>query len=286
MKKSVPAASPMAYAALLGVIGSIAVARAVQSQTAAPELSDSRVVEVVAHDFAFVMPDTIGAGLITFRLRNEGRQPHHLMLYRLDEGKTLADVFRALHAGGAHPGWMHAAGGPNAVRHGTEAVGTVLLEPGHYVAFCHVKGPDRVIHFAKGMMKELRVTPSAGPAAAWPAADLTVTLREYTFTWSRPPSRGWHRIAVRNLGRQRHELILSRLAPGKSSQDFIRWVNTQEGPPPAAPWGGATDLPAGGAILIDVYLEPGTYSTVCRVRDAGNGRPHDEHGMYAQFSVP
>jgi hypothetical protein len=270
---------------VLGVLGTVALGGPVYGQAALPVVADSRVVQVVTHDFAFVLPDSLPAGLTTFRLRNEGRQPHHLMLYRLEPGKGLADVFRALRAGGAHPGWMHAVGGPNAVPRGGVAVGTVRLTPGRYVAFCHVKGPDQVIHFAKGMLKALTVTAPIGPAAAWPPADLTVTLREYTFTWSRPPSRGWHRIEVRNLGRQRHEVILSRLAPGKTSQDFIRWMNTQQGPPPVVPWGGATDLPAGGRMLLDVYFEPGAYSTVCRVRDAGNGRPHDEHGMYAEFRV-
>jgi hypothetical protein len=37
-------------------------------------------------------------------------------------------------------------------------------------------------------------------------------------------------------------------------------------------------------MLLDVYFEPGAYSTVCRVRVAGNGRPHDEHG-HAEFRV-
>jgi hypothetical protein len=270
---------------LLGLLGAIVVASAAQGQ-GAPSPSATRVVEVRTREFAFVLPDTLRAGLTTFRLRNEGRQPHHLMLYRLEPGKTLGDVSRALHAGGSHPAWMYAVGGPNAVPHGGESVATVRLEPGHYVAFCHVKSPDRRLHFSKGMMKELTVTGPASAPAEWPAADLTLTLREYSFTWSRPPSRGRHRILIRNLGRQRHELILSRLAPGKSSRDFIRWMNTQEGPPPVTPWGGATDLPAGGAALVDVSLEPGAYSTVCRVRDAGNGRPHDEHGMYGQFRVP
>ena len=203
------------------------------------------MVEVVAQDFAFVMPDTLRGGMTTFHLRNEGRQPHHLMLYRLEPGKSLGDVYRALEAGGSHPGWMHAVGGPNAVPHGGESVGTVVLEPGRYVAFCHVKSPDQKIHLEKGMLKALTVTPPAGPAAAWPPADLTVTLREYTFTWSRPPTRGWHRIAVRNLGRQRHEIILSRLAAGKTSQDFVRWMNAQQGPPPVVGWAGPpTCLPA------------------------------------------
>lgn len=269
---------------VVGLVAVVAPGVSAQSQTEARP-SQPPVVEVVTREFAFVLPDTLPAGLTTFRLHNEGRQPHHLMLYRLEPGKNLGDAFRALRAGGAHPAWMHAAGGPNAVPNGGESVGTVLLEPGHYVAFCHVKSPDQVIHFAKGMMKDLVVTAPVGPPTAWPEADLTVTLREYTFTWSSPPTRGRHRISVRNLGQQRHELILTRLAPGKTSVDFIRWMNTQEGPPPARPWGGITDLPAGGTMVFEVDLEPGTYSTICRVRDTGNGRPHDEHGMYSQFEV-
>ncbi|HET7584385.1 MAG TPA: hypothetical protein VFK13_05725 [Gemmatimonadaceae bacterium] len=75
--------------------------------------SSAHVVRIVAHEYAFEMPDTIRAGLTTLRLRNAGTQPHHLMLYRIDAGKNLDDVFQALAAGGAHPAWMRAVGGPN-----------------------------------------------------------------------------------------------------------------------------------------------------------------------------
>lgn len=245
----------------------------------------ARVVSVVAHDFAFTLPDTLPSGLTTFRLKNAGRQPHHVMLYRLDAGKRLSDVMAALAAGGAHPAWMHPVGGPNAVPRGGEAVGTVRLAPGSYVVFCHVKSPDQVIHFAKGMLKRLTVVPAGGEVRSLPHADLTLTLRDYGFRFSRPPAHGRQRILVRNAGTQPHEVILSRLAPGKSSGDFVRWMNTQQGPPPVVPWGGTTDLPPGGAMTIDVDLEPGRYSLVCRVRDAADGRPHDEHGMHADLVV-
>jgi hypothetical protein len=274
------------WSLVLAAVVTAGAGRAAVGQTGPAAPTGARVVPVVTHEFAFTLPDSLPAGLTTFRLRNEGRQPHHLMLYRLEPGKRLGDVLPALQAGGAHPAWMHAVGGPNAVPHGGESVGTVLLAPGSYVAFCHVKGPDRVLHFAKGMVKALIVTPASGPAAPLPQADLTVTLRDYSFAFSRPPTRGWHRIAVHNAGAQRHELILSRLAPGKTSRDFIAWMNTQRGPPPVTPSGGTTDLPAGGTMVIDVRLRPGTYSVVCRVRDAADGRPHDEHGMSTQFVVP
>lgn len=242
-------------------------------------------VDVVTRDFAFEMPDTIPAGATTFRLRNEGKQPHHLMLYRVDPGKTIRDVFAALEAGGAHPAWMHAAGGPNAVPHGVESIATVTLEPGRYVAFCHVKSPDGKVHFMKGMLKSITVTPStAKPAEIW-APDITVTLRDYSFEFSKPPTRGKHLIAVTNAGSQRHELILSLLRPGKTSRDFVTWMNTQNGPPPVTPYGGITDIEPGRTVVMPVDLVPGNYSVVCRVRDSGDDQPHDVHGMLTQFTV-
>ena len=261
---------------------------------AADEARRLHVVVVVTHDFAFEMPDTIPAGATTFRLRNAGRQPHHLMLYRLDTGHGLEDVLAALRAGGAHPRWMQPAGGPNAVVGADESVGTVRLEPGRYAAFCHVKSPDNVLHFAKGMLKLITVTPEqrgraqpmAGARAGLPEADLTVTLSDYAFRFSHSPTRGRHRIAVTNRGRQAHEFILSKLAPGKTSADFVHWMDTQEGAPPVRPHGGATDLPPGGTIVLDMDLEPGRYSAVCRVRDAVDGQPHDRHGMMTDFVVP
>lgn len=244
----------------------------------------ANVVTVIAHDFAFEMPDTIPAGLTTFRLRNAGTEPHHLMFYRLDSGKRLADVLAALNAGGAHPAWMHPAGGPNAVPPAKEATGSLVLQPGSYVAFCHVKSRDRVLHFAKGMMK--MVTVSGGRVSGrLPAADLTVTLTDYKFTFSHPPTRGPHTIAVTNRGTQPHEFILSKLAAGKTSHDFVHWMDTQDGPPPVIPSGGTTDLPPGGTMVIQVDLDPGTYSVVCRVRDAHDGETHDRHGMLTQFVV-
>ena len=244
----------------------------------------ANVVTVIAHDFAFEMPDTIPAGLTTFRLRNAGTEPHHLMFYRLEPGKRLADVLAALNAGGAHAAWMHPAGGPNAVPPGKEAVGSLILQPGSYIAFCHVKSRDRVLHFAKGMMKMVVVS---GPRVGGrlPVPDLTVTLTDYKFTFSHPPTHGPHVIAVTNRGTQPHELILSKLAPGKTSHDFVHWMDTQDGPPPVIPAGGTTDLPPGGTMVIAVDLSPGTYSVVCRVRDAHDGRTHDRHGMLSQFVV-
>ena len=103
---------------LLAVLGAVAFRDPLYGQVGPHPAAGARVVQIVTHEFAFAMPDSLPAGLTTFRLRNEGQQPHHLMLYRLEPGKSLADVLVALRAGGAHPAWMQAVGGPNAVPHG------------------------------------------------------------------------------------------------------------------------------------------------------------------------
>ncbi len=246
----------------------------------------SHLVNVVTMDFAFRIPDTIPAGLTTFHLRNDGREPHHIMFYRLEPGKTLHDVFDALEKGGSHPEWMHASGGPNAVPSGRESYATLMLEPGSYVVFCHVKSPDNIVHFMKGMLRAVTVTPSRGAPAPLPVADIAITLDDYSFAFSRPPTRGKHTITVTNSGTQRHELILSLLKAGKTSRDFVTWMNTQNGPPPVTPYGGITDIEPGRTVVIPVDLVPGSYSVVCRVRDSGDDEPHDMHGMLTDFTVP
>jgi hypothetical protein len=258
---------------------------ALVSSSRDPARPGADTVDVITRDFAFEMPDTIPAGATTFRLRNEGMRPHHLMLYRLDDGKTVRDAFMALEAGGAHPAWMHAAGGPNAVPNGRESIASVVLEPGNYVAFCHVKNPDGTLHFMKGMLTSITVTPATNATIGPARPDITITLRDYGFDFSKPPRRGKHLIAITNAGKQRHELILSLLDSGKTSRDFVTWLDTQNGPPPVTPYGGITDIEPGRTAVIPMDLKPGNYSVVCRVRDAGDGAPHDRHGMLADFTV-
>lgn len=245
----------------------------------------ANVVHIVANEYAFAMPDSIPAGLTTFRLRDEGKEPHHLMLFRLDAGKTPADAMRALTVDAALPSWMHATGGPNTpAPGGGESNATVLLGPGQYVAFCMVPSPDGQPHFRKGMVKAIVVRPSPR-AASLPEGDITVTLRDYRFDLSGPLTHGRHLVRVTNMGQQPHELILSRLAPGKTTRDFVQWIEAPAGPPPVEPVGGTTDIPPGGTILIAVDLVRGRYSLLCRVRDTGDGKPHDAHGMLKDLVV-
>jgi hypothetical protein len=260
-------------------------AKAGEEPAAAPQ-----VVTVTARDFNFEAPAEIAAGPTTFRLVNAGQALHHVQLVKLDEGKTLQDVFAALQAGGPPPAWVHWIGGPNAPDPGSEANATLVLEPGNYALLCFVDIPDHVPHVKKGMARALRVTaraatPVANVSGGLPAADVVMTLNDYSFTLSKPLTAGRHTIRVENRAQQPHEIELIRLAPGKTFADLEAWMRNMQGPPPASAIGGVAGIEPGVVNNFDVDLTPGEYVLICFLPDAKDGKPHLMHGMVQTIRV-
>ncbi len=243
-------------------------------------------VEIRATEFAFNAPDTISAGLTTFRFVDTGKQLHHAQLVRLNDGKTMADLENAMKKGGPVPGWMVFAGGPNAPRPGGGvAKATEELEPGNYAIICVIPGPDHVPHIMKGMAHPLTVIPAVGAAAAEPRADMVVHMNEYGYELSSPITAGVHRLRVENDGAQPHELELVRLADGKTVVDLEKWVDSQQGPPPGEPLGGVATMAPGEDAYFSADFTPGKYALICFVPDAGDGKPHFVHGMAKEITV-
>jgi len=157
------------------------------------------------------------------------------------------------------------------------------MAPGNYALICFVDigGPP---HFAKGMLRPLRVVPSKA-AVARPKADLTVSLVDYNFNLSSPIRPGTRTIRVHNAGKQAHELELVQLAPGKSAADLMKWLEKMEGPPPGKALGGIAGMEPGMSEYFTNNFTPGTYALVCFVPDARDGKPHFAHGMVQQVTV-
>ena len=90
-------------------------------------------------DFSFSLPPAIKAGPHTWEIKNDGKQPHEMTLIKLAPGKTMADVaaFMAQPAG-APP--FADVGGMQGIMPGAAAWLDLNLEPGNYVALCHI--PD------------------------------------------------------------------------------------------------------------------------------------------------
>ncbi|HET7588453.1 MAG TPA: hypothetical protein VFL45_10285 [Gammaproteobacteria bacterium] len=247
----------------------------------------SNVVTVVTREYGFSMPDSIPAGLTTFMLKDEGKENHHLMVVRLDEGKTMADVMAVFtHPGGPPPMWMHPIGGPNTPGPGGESNVTLMLKPGRYVAFCVIPAPDGKPHVMHGMITPFIVTPGNGQTAALPKPDVTITMQDYKFVMSQPITAGRHVIEVINAGSQPHELTITRYDSGQGNRDLEAWAYDPHGKPaPGYGMGGITDIAPGEHAVMQIDFKPGKYGFICFTPDMKDGKPHFMHGMQKEFVV-
>jgi hypothetical protein len=274
-------------AARANVIPLLAAVVALLTLGASASAPKAHVVNVVARDFALELPASMPAGLTVFQLANRGKLGHHVTIVRLDSGRTAAEALREIMRVGRapRPEWMHPVGGPQHAAPGSGSNAIVMLEPGSYLAFCEIPGPDSTAHYMRGMAKAFTVT---GPAHPGPAAqgDDTLSLRDYAFTWAHPLTSGIHTIAVINRGTQPHMVVLVRLPSGVTLDDFVAWAKSPQGrPAPATPTGGVTEMPVGATVIFGERFAPGNYGMICFTPDEADGRPHMMHGMKAVFAI-
>jgi len=243
-------------------------------------------VTVIATDFAFDAGAQIPAGAVTLQLQNHGKEVHQAQLVRLEGGKTSQDLIAALKQHGPPPAWMKFVGGPNAAAPGHEVNAISVLEPGQYAYLCFIPSPDGVMHAAKGMVRPFEVTAApSGAANTLPETDVAIKLVDFDFQFSQPLTAGKQRIMVENAGPQAHELVLVKLAPGKTIKDFAAWAESMKGPPPAEPVGGVGVLENGMRGIFTADLTAGDYGLICFVPDAKDGKMHLAHGMMKNIKV-
>jgi hypothetical protein len=245
------------------------------------------VVTVTAREYVFEAPRQIPAGLTTFRFMVEGKEPHHGILVRLDDGKTLEDLAAAMKNHGPPPSWAHLDGGMmiGDPQHGSSV--TMTLTQGKYALICFIPSPDGVAHAAKGMFHPIEVTAPTGPEAAEPQPDIVLTLADYEFRLSKPLTPGAHVIRVETAQGQPHELVLVKLGDGVTpAQVVAAEMGQRKGArPPYTFVGGVAPMEAGRHAFIEATLEPGNYALICFVPDAKDGKPHLMHGMMQQIKV-
>jgi uncharacterized cupredoxin-like copper-binding protein len=285
--------------ALLYLAGAVAACRAdrpspdndaaVPSSSAAaavPAATTADPITVTATDFRLDMPATVPAGAVSLRLVNTGKEFHQAQIVRLDQGKTVADLEAAMKHEGPLPPWLHFVGGPNGIGPAQEGTSIASLAAGRYALVCLIPSPDGVSHLMKGMIQPFEVS-AGGAEAALPVASDTVRLGDYTFESGRPITAGQHTFLVTNAAQQPHELVLLRLAPGKTVKDFGTWATTggMKGPPPALPLGGVAVIDHGESGVFTADLAPGDYGLICFVPDSKDGKPHLMHGMMKQITV-
>jgi uncharacterized cupredoxin-like copper-binding protein len=273
--------NPTRYLATALVLGGVAGAlTAMRSPGRAPA-----TMRIVARDFGYDLPATVPAGPTRLTLVNHGRELHHAQLLRLEQGKTLKDL-ATLPPDGPPPSWLVPLGGPNAVGPGDSSSVIQSLAPGEYAVICVIPGADNQPHLSKGMAAGFQVTEPGNAIARMPAADATIRMLDYGFAPAAPLDAGDRVIRVVNDGPQVHELVMAKLAPGKTAHDYLAWSESGfAGPPPARFVGGVVGLVPGRDALFPVTLEAGNYLLICYVPDARDGKPHVAHGMLLPFTV-
>lgn len=253
-----------------------------------PEGAPPPDVVIVAEEYAFGGPDRISGGLNIIRLKNRGHDVHHVQFLRLQGKKTEKDFKKALAADSTRlPPWVVRYGGVNSVMPGEEAAVLLDLDPGDYVLICGIPDKQGLPHVVHGMTKSLQVTDPDHSFKSASAADVMVSMKEFSYSFDRPLTAGERMVLVQNNGTQAHELLLLKLEPGASVQDFLRLYEPGIPRNPAGRTiGGVTGLAPGRTGVLPLRLEPGRYGILCFLADPKWPRPHFMDGMWMDIDVP
>lgn len=268
------------------VLSACVAAAATQAPTDAPIPE----ITIKAADFSFEAPAQIEPGLVALTLINNGQEPHHAQLARLNEEGTLEQFQTALQQNpeAAFP-LITFVGGPGPLDPGLSQQVTLDLTPGQYIWLDFIPSPqDGIPHLAKGMITPMDVVAhSEGDhaAAPQPEADMTVKLRDFDFPMPSQVKAGEQVWQIFNEGSQPHEVNLIKLAEGKTVEDVQAFMHTPNGAPPFSSIGGFQAITPGQSGWLNLDLEPGNYVALCFVPNSETGKPHIEHGMILPFRV-
>lgn len=242
-----------------------------------------------AGGYGFDVPASVEAGPTRISLENEGAEPHHAQLFKLNDGSTFDDLtdrlavseFAMFEVGSVEGGTGTTDPGASA-----QAEGLVDLSEGTYVFLCFIPNPNGVPHVAEGMAQPFEVT-GDGTEGALPEADLTATLADYAF--GLPASvAGDAVIELQNTsGAEIHEMNILAVDESLTTQDVVEFFGSEEppdGPPPFSGVGGMQAVTPGSSEKLQLDLEPGSYMVVCFI-PSPDGIPHINKGMIQPFTI-
>ena len=214
------------------------------------------VIEVKGGEYAFVMPDEVEGGVVTFKTSNIGKEIHEYAFGRLAEGKTLEDVKQLLEQGQQDPPtWFTDAGGVPFLSPGEEINLTRELEPGTYVFLCFIPSPKGVPHVSLGMLEDLEVTGDSGREL--PEPDAIISAKPGTYEIPELEA-GRQTIELRNADKTEREFFIVALEEGKTLAVVDKWGEGGfKGTPPATFHGAMQTIKPGTSVFVELDLEAG-----------------------------
>ena len=281
------------------------------------EKSVPGIVEVKAVGLTLEAEDEIPSGWTTFKFINESDMIHLAFLYKLPEGKRIADhkdlapIFQNFmdqingrplsdpEAGLEIPEWFGEVvtfGGPGLLSKNSTSETTVYIEPGVYLMECYVK-TDGIFHSynssptESGMVHEFTVT-DENNGAYEPEPSINISISgENGMTVTGDIASGNHMVRVDFVDQkphenfQGHDVHLVQLLDDSEVSQIVKWVDWREPtglqtPAPSANFlGGTNELPAGGTAYFSINLKPGRFMWISEVPNA------DGKGLLVEFEV-
>lgn len=162
MRKIGGIAMVLLVASLAGACGGNGNPAAENGSDGGDAAEETFLLEIVADDFSFDVTDTVPAGLVDVRLENVGKQPHHALIYRINDGTSYDEFEKAVMKDDSQfPALAERMGGVDAGL--TSGVSDVQkssepYEPGTYVVVCFVRDTKTSKnHYQLGMMNDFTV---------------------------------------------------------------------------------------------------------------------------------
>jgi hypothetical protein len=258
--------------------------------TAAPQAVGTSVPEVVitAKEYSFAGPESIPGGWTQVTLDNQGAKAHDLILFKLDEGKTMDDVMAALETQ-APPDWITIFGQASA-QAGQRRMFIANLAPGNYAMISFGDEENGPPDAAQGMVKGLTVTAAPTTQVALPKADATIDMADFSYAVSEIKA-GKQLLQVNNKGAEDHEAAIFRIREGKTIEDVRALLKLPEEQQDQQYAELLTDTgtivtPAGQTSYAEQEFTAGRYALICFLPSASNGgKPHAELGMLQEVIV-
>jgi hypothetical protein len=230
------------------------------------------VVTLIATDYTYEAPDTVSAGFTVFRLVNRGDEFHGATIVRLEAGKTLSEYVDAYGVAqrtrGARPVWAKFRGGPYAPPH-AESTATLDLEPGSYAWVCFVPGGEGRAHLLSHRQAHAFVVRPRGktpPASSAPEPTASLRLLDFSFQFGATLTTGKHTVKVENVGVEPHHVLMFKLAPRKTMEDYQAWMQrNMQGESPVTFVSAMAELSTGAVAYMDADLSAGEYVLVCLI---------------------
>jgi hypothetical protein len=250
-------------------------------------------VEIVANDYAFIAPERLPAGRTTFRFANNGKVPHELNISRLRDGVEMKNILDSVRADKSVKNLIVGpAGVLFAAPGGKSNAGiTVDLSKGErYAVICIFRdSAGAKPHYDLGMTKIVSVG-GAQPLAPLPqVATDTIVATDYAYQYPRTVRPGLHTFAMRNEGKQRHELTFIMLKKGVTMQQLL--AAEKSGADVDSLFDGNFGLlhARGGESPVgelSIPMQPGReYVIACFFKDDEKAPEHYSLGMFGSIKV-